>query len=185
MPSENGHVFWVTGLAGAGKTTIGNLLAKTLRSHDEPVVHLDGDMMRDIFQPNNSFTLDTRAKLAQQYSKLCKLISEQGVTVVCSTISMFHAIHGWNRENISKYHEIYLKVPFDELEKRDQKKLYSRAKAGDKIQVIGIDSAFEEPLAPKITIENDGRYQPNEIVDIILAEIGVIKNNSGKGFLSK
>jgi adenylylsulfate kinase-like enzyme len=94
--------------------------------------------------------------LAGQYAAMCRLINSQGITVVCATISMFQEVRDWNREHLTRYCEVYVKVPLDELIRRDQKGLYSRALRGEAENVMGVNASFEEPLQPDIVVENDG-----------------------------
>lgn len=112
---KNGTVYWITGLAGAGKTTIGRLFYNLIQAEKPNVVFLDGDTMREVFGGELGHSIEDRKKLAMSYSKLCKVLSEQGLDVVCSTISMFHECHKWNKENITSYKEVYLRVPTEIL----------------------------------------------------------------------
>ncbi len=154
--AEHGEVFWVTGLAGAGKTTLAGVLVRELRRTGRKVVFLDGDAVRAVLAPDAGHSPRERLALAGQYAAMCRLINSQGITVVCATISMFSAVRQWSRENISKYCEIYLRVPMAELVKRDQKGLYRGALAGEHDNVIGVNAPFDEPETPDIIINNDG-----------------------------
>ena len=118
----NGAVYWVTGLAGAGKTTIGKLLYESIKANKDNVILLDGDELRELYE-SDDYSYDGRKKLATKYSKLCKMISEQGIDVICCTIAMFDECRKWNRDNILNYKEIYLKVSIEELIKRDIKRI--------------------------------------------------------------
>lgn len=161
-------VYWVTGLSGAGKTTISQLLYERLRSQNQNVIYLDGDILRDIFGNDLGYSLEDRKKSAMRNSRLCKALSDQGFNVICSTISMFHECREWNRMNIQQYVEIYIRVPWEVLMERDQKQLYSRAARGEIKNVVGFDLPFEEPLYPDIILDNDGHVPPQQLVDIIL-----------------
>lgn len=164
----NGQVYWITGLSGSGKTTIGRLLTEKLKMRGQNVLMLDGDMMREILGKTENFSQKERQHLARIYSRLCKEIASQGVDVVCSTISLFNEIQSWNKNNISKYIEIFLRVPIEELENRDEKDLYAAAKDGQKNNVYGIDMEYEEPKSPDIVIDNFGDETPESAVDKIL-----------------
>lgn len=161
-----GTVYWITGLSGAGKSTVAALLAKRLRAHGRPVLQLDGDILREIFSPAAGHHAQDRLRLAQAYGRLCREVAAQGIDVVCATISMFHAVRKWNRENIPAYREIYLKVPIAELERRDTKGLYQAAREGNTKNVVGIDIHAELPEAPDVTVENHG-ISPETAVDRI------------------
>lgn len=155
---QKGNVYWITGLSGAGKTTIGKLFYEKLKSKNQNVVFLDGDILREIFNNEYGYSIEERRKLALSYSKLCKLLSDQSLDVVCATISMFHECRKWNRENIENYKEIYLRAPIDVLKSRDKKNLYSKEN-----NVVGLDLQFEEPIDPDIILNNDGTELPENV----------------------
>lgn len=152
------NVYWITGLSGAGKTTIGTLWYEELRRSKDNVVFLDGDTLRQVFGDDLGFTEEDRRKSAMRNARLCALLAGQGIDVVCCTISMFDSVRDWNRENIPGYREIYVKVSMDTLRKRDQKNLYSQASQ----DVAGVHFQVEEPKHPDIVLENDGQRTPQE-----------------------
>lgn len=155
---ENGTVYWVTGLSGAGKTTIGKLFFGKLKSRKEASIFLDGDELRDVFGNDLGYSREERMQCAMRYSKLCRLLSGQGQDVLICTISMFDYIREWNRANIANYKEIYIKVPMEVLEQRNQKGLYS----GNGNDVVGIGLKLELPKNPDIELINDGSLTPDE-----------------------
>ena len=174
--SEVGTVFWITGLSGAGKTTIGKLLYDKLRLIKKNVVFLDGDIMREIFGNGLGYSIEDRKKLSKCYSKLCKELSKQGLDVVCATISMFHDCRKRNKENISSYKEIYLKVSKSILLKRDQKQLYSKSSVKQVNSVVGVDLEIEEPRESDIVIENNGVNTPEEITSYLFESLISVEN---------
>ena len=157
----SGNVYWPTGLSGAGKTTSGRLWHEELRRSGVPAVFLDGDELRQVFGDDLGFTEADRRKSAMRNARLCALLSRQGLTVVCCTISMFDAVREWNRANIPGYFEVYVKAAMETLRRRDQKGLYT---SGIK-NVVGVDVLCEEPECPDIVIENDGQETPEAIVE--------------------
>ena len=84
---------------------------------------------------------------------LCKNLSSQGFIVIIATMSMFHEIYAWNRENLENYLEIYLKVPLDELYLRDDKKIYQGYKDGILSNVAGLDLSVDEPFSSDLTYD--------------------------------
>ena len=167
--SNTGFVYWITGLSGAGKTTLAQILCDQIRAQSEPIILLDGDTLREIFAGNMGHERAERLILAMNYARLCREISRQGINVACATISMFHEVHAWNRENIMNYREIYLRVSMDTLKARDTKGLYKRAEKGEISNVYGIDLMPEEPRNPDIIIENEGLMTREEAVRNILS----------------
>jgi glutamine kinase len=151
-----GRVFWVTGLSGAGKTTVGKELWQRLRAAGRSAVFLDGDALRTAIAEDLGHGIESRRRSAMRNARLCQLLASQGEDVVCSTISLFHEIQRWNRQNIRGYCEIYLRVPMDELRRRDRKGIYAAARRGDSPNVVGLDVAAELPEAPDLVLDNYG-----------------------------
>lgn len=162
-PPHHGTVYWLTGLSGAGKTTIGTLLRDRMRGQGLSCLLLDGDRLRMVINPQAGHDLETRRSLAFTYARLCREIAGQGITVICATISMFHAVRDWNRDNIPGYCEIYLRVPLDQRQDRDPKGLYRDRKP----DMVGTDGSFEEPRNPDMIIENFGGVTAAMAVDRI------------------
>lgn len=157
-----GTVYWITGLSGAGKTTIGRLFYQTLK-HDYPnTVFLDGDIMREVFGADMGYSKSERQKCAMRYARLCDMLQKQDLNVVCCTVSMFDAVREWNREHIGSYKEIYIKVSMETLYRRDQKGLYSGNTVEKEKEVTGIQIPFEEPNNPDFVLENDCGRTPEE-----------------------
>ena len=148
-----GTVIWITGLSGAGKSTVARGLESCLARAGLPVVLLDGDVIRTLLDERGHGRSD-RLSLALTYAALCREIALRGAHVVCATISMFHAVHDWNRANQPRYLEVYLKVPMAELRRRDPKGLYARADAGEISDMVGVHIPAEEPRDPHLLIQH-------------------------------
>lgn len=170
-----GKVYWITGLAGAGKTTIGRALYKKIREQHENVVFLDGDTLREVFGGDLGYSETDRRKCAMRYAKLCLLLAEQGMIVVCCTISMFDSIRQWNREHIQGYYEIYVKVSGEVLWQRNQKGLYADSVNCESADVVGITIPLEEPKTPDMILENEGDLSPEEQADAILDRLEKVR----------
>jgi adenylylsulfate kinase-like enzyme len=147
-----GKVYWITGLSGAGKTTLCRELVAHLRAQGRPVVMLDGDELREAMGATDAHTRQERLQLAMRYALLCHMIAVQGVDVAIATISLFREVHQWNRASMPGYVEIYLHVPLEELKRRDPKQIYARAERGELKDVAGLDFAVDEPQAPDVRI---------------------------------
>ncbi|MCI6649857.1 MAG: adenylyl-sulfate kinase [Lachnospiraceae bacterium] len=166
---KKGRLYWITGLAGAGKTLIGTALYYKLREKIDNIIMLDGDSMKNIVNDNKAdFSYSERKRRAWKYAHMCKLLTDQGMYVICSTISMFHDIQKWNRENNTQYVEIFLNVSLDILKKRDSRCLYSKYEKKETTNVVGMDIPAEFPENPDVVIENDGRYTVKECVNKII-----------------
>ena len=161
------RVFWITGLSGAGKTTIGERFWLRLRAAGRSAVFLDGDRLRSTIAEDLGHPIEDRRRSAMRNGRLCQLLAEQGIDVVCATISMFHEVQLWNRAHIPGYFEIYLRVPMPEIERRDPKGIYTRARAGEAKNIVGIDIAAEVPESPNLVLDNHGSLDPDAAVDLI------------------
>ncbi len=169
---EKGTLYWVTGLSGAGKTTIGTMLYEYMKKKKDNVIFLDGDILRQVYQ-HAEYSLESRKKLGLQHCRLCKMLTDQNIDVVICVIGMFDECRDWNRENIENYKEIYLYVPMEELIRRDQKQLYSRALRKEISNVMGIDIAFIEPKTPDMLIDNSGIMTPQQVCDEIIRKFNI------------
>ena len=167
---NNGLVYWITGLSGAGKTTIGKCLYDKIKEVKPEVVFLDGDILRSVFGDDLGYEKADRLKSAWRNARICRMLAEQGIDVVCCTISMFEDVRRWNRENNKRYIEIYLKVTEKILVERNQKNLYREAIQ----ELVGFGVEAEEPVQPDITIINDGSRKPQYIADEILETAGYL-----------
>ena len=164
-------VIWVIGLAGAGKSTIGAEVYRLLRARKPNVVFLDGDHVRAIMGGDLGHTLDDRRRNADRICRLCQFLDAQEIDVVCSILSIFPESRAWNRAHLSRYFEVYLDVPMAVLERRDQKGLYSAARAGRARNVVGFDIPFEPPSTPDLILYNgDPPRLPAELAgEIVMA----------------
>jgi adenylylsulfate kinase-like enzyme len=167
--ASSGRVFWITGLSGAGKTTVGRQLWARLRAAGRPVIFLDGDALRVAIAEDLGYSEGNRRRSAMRNARLCRLLAEQGTDVVCATISLFHEVQRWNRANIRGYREIYLRVPIEELRHRDSKGIYAGAQRGETRDVVGLDVPVEAPEAPDLVLDNYGTLNVAAAVDRILA----------------
>ncbi len=167
-----GTVYWITGLSGAGKTTVGKVVYEKLKVKKDNVVLLDGDALRKAIATDLGYTDEDRHKSAIRNTRLCKLLADQGIDVICCTICMFEDIRLWSRGHNENYVEVYLKVPMNVLKQRNQKNLYVEAQE----EVVGLGVGMEEPQQPDLVIINDGTYSPEEIADRIIREAG--ENNT-------
>ncbi|WP_031436960.1 adenylyl-sulfate kinase [Methylobacter tundripaludum] len=165
------RVIWITGLSASGKTTLAKDVARRLREQGVNVVFLDGDELREVFGAtlfsSQNHGREGRLALAFQYAHLCRILAQQGLTVVIATISLFREIHVWNRANLPGYFEVYLKVPIEELRRRDPKGIYRRFDAGELADVAGLDLQVDAPEAADWVVE----FDPNRSIATIADEL--------------
>ena len=177
---EPGWVFWITGLAGAGKTTIARSFFSILVKHDPASVLLDGEDLRRVVMPEAGYTVSDRLECARRYGLLCRLLSERGLSVVIATISMFEERRRWNRSNFPHYFEVYVRAPREVLAARDRKGLY-RERPSSATMVVGKDLPCEYPSNPDMTIDNDGARTPQQIAETLWQEVsaGIRRTRGG------
>jgi cytidine diphosphoramidate kinase len=151
MSSSAGTVFWITGLPRSGKTTLAKALCGRLRNENRAVVALDGDSFREACGGDLGYDDAARLKNAKRLSGMCRLISSQGLIVVCSTVSLFAEIHALNRNTFERYVEVLVRVPNEILMRRDPL-LYGAAARGD-IQLPGVNQSYSFPPHPEVVFE--------------------------------
>ena len=182
--NSTGRVIWITGLSGAGKTTLAQEITNTMRATGEKIVILDGDELRGIFTTKASetqnYTRKERLKLAMRYARLSRIIATPGVTVVVATISLFSEIQKWNRSNLPRYFEVYLKVPIDELRRRDPKGIYSRFDSGDLKNVAGLDLPIDEPKSADFVMEFAPDYSVSALAERVIHNIKIKEKKAEK-----
>lgn len=161
---KKGILYWITGLSGAGKTTIGNQLYYQMKLETPNTVILDGDILKRIAGKDLGYKREERLERAYRYSALCKLLTDQGINVIICTIAMFDEVRRWNRKNIEYYVEVFLDVELEVLKRRNRKGLYSQKKA----DIAGVDIEVEYPKNPDIIIRNNDRQLVKESVKKIL-----------------
>ena len=149
---KKGAVIWLCGLAGSGKSSLATALSVILRQKFSNVIYLDGDELREIFA---HFYYDKKGRIdmAIKRAKMAKFLSKQGQIVIVSTISLFSEVYAWNRANLNNYFEVFVECEMNELKKRDQKGLYTKALRGEVQNVVGVDIAYDLPQ-PNLVLEN-------------------------------
>lgn len=168
---EKGTLYFFTGLAGAGKSTVGGLFYERLKAQSPDAILHDGHQAREAAVAGGAprdYSLNARLQGAKGMQQTIKSQVDIGHDVVWCGMALFDEIRQWNRENLENYREVYLKVPMETLKSR-RVELYS----GREPQVVGLDLAWDEPTAPDIVIENDGRHTPDEIVTMLFEKFGL------------
>jgi bifunctional enzyme CysN/CysC len=158
--SLNGHrsaVVWLTGLSGAGKTTIANLLEKRLHDHGVRSYLLDGDNLRHGLNRDLGFTPQDRVENIRRVAEVAKLMVDAGVLVIASFISPFRADRDLARALMAngEFIEVHVHAPLEVAESRDPKGLYKKARAGALSNFTGIDSPYEAPQSPEFVIATE------------------------------
>lgn len=165
--NQPGFVVWMTGLSGAGKTTIALLLVEELKKRGLKVERLDGDVVRQSLTRDLGFTKEDRDKNIERVTFVAKLLSRNGVGCVCSFISPYQAVRDQVREETTNFIEVFVDAPLEVVMERDVKGLYEKAIAGEIENFTGISDPFEAPVDPEIHIRTD-QQEPEESARAIL-----------------
>ena len=167
MKSKNyGKIFWITGLSGSGKSTIGKHLKPLINKKYGKTVLIHGDDIRDIFQ-FRFYSKNKRLKLVKAYSDLCKLIIKQKINVIFTTVGLFNEIFKYNRKNLINYTEIFIKSDLRNLKKKKLKTFY-KVKTSN---VWGIDIKPQYPSNADIIIENNFKKETLKLAKEIFKKL--------------
>lgn len=152
--NQTPRVLWLTGLSGSGKSTIANLLEQKLVAQHKHTYLLDGDNIRHGLCGDLGFSDKDRVENIRRISEVAKLFVDSGTLVITAFISPFKADRNYCREILApqEFIEILVDTPLEVCEARDPKGLYKKARSGDIPHFTGIDSEYQAPEAPEITL---------------------------------
>ncbi|MCM3185587.1 adenylyl-sulfate kinase [Priestia megaterium] len=169
---QNNHhsfVLWFTGLSGSGKSTVANAVAKALFDKNIRNYVLDGDNVRFGLNKNLGFSAEDRTENIRRIGEVSKLFVDSGQVVLTAFISPFQEDRAQVREILegNEFLEVYVECPLEECEKRDPKGLYKKARSGEIRDFTGIDSPYESPANPELTI-NTSTQSVEECVQTVI-----------------
>ncbi len=152
---QRGVTIWLTGLSGAGKTTITQALAQKLRDHNYSIEILDGDIVRTNLTKGLGFSKEDRDENIRRIGFVSHLLTRNGVIVLVSAISPYREIREEVKQKIGDFVEVFVNAPLNVCEDRDVKGLYKRARAGEIKAFTGISDPYEPPLNPEVECRTD------------------------------
>jgi adenylylsulfate kinase len=168
MADDKGFCLWFTGLSGAGKTTITNILVRELRSRGSKLEVLDGDIVRENLSKGLGFSKEDRDTNIRRIAFVANLLSRNGVPVITAAISPYREIRDEARAMMNgRFIETYVKASVEVCEERDVKGLYAKARSGEIKEFTGVSDPYEPPENPEITLETE-QQSPEESAQTIL-----------------
>jgi bifunctional enzyme CysN/CysC len=172
LKGQKPAVLWFTGLSGAGKSTIANLVEKKLAARGRHTFLLDGDNVRHGLNRDLGFTEADRIENIRRVGEVARLMADAGLIVLTAFISPFRAEREMVRRMLpeGEFIEVFIDTPLAEAEKRDVKGLYAKARAGELKNFTGIDSPYEAPDDPEIRIDTT-QMGAEEAADLIVEEL--------------
>ena len=172
--SQPGFTVWITGLSGAGKSTIAGKLATALREAGRRVEVLDGDEVRATLNSDLGFTKEGRDANVRRIGFVARLLARNGVAVIVAAISPYRAVRAEVRAAIEAegcgFVEVYARCSIDELARRDVKGLYDKARRGELPGFTGVSDPYEEPLAPDVLVDSETESEQASL-DRLLAHL--------------
>ena len=172
LKGQRPAVLWFTGLSGAGKSTIANIVEQKLSARGRHTFLLDGDNVRHGLNRDLGFTEADRIENIRRVGEVARLMADAGLIVLTAFISPFRAEREMVRKMMSEgeFIEVFVDTPLAEAEERDTKGLYAKARAGELKNFTGIDSPYEPPEAAEIRIDTT-KISPAEAADLIVEEL--------------
>jgi bifunctional enzyme CysN/CysC len=172
LTRQQPRVVWFTGLSGAGKSTIANLVEQKLHARGHLTYLLDGDNVRHGLNRDLGFSDGDRAENIRRAAEVAKLMVDAGLIVLVAFISPFRAERRMARELVEdgEFVEVFIDTPLEVAERRDPKGLYKKARRGELRQFTGIDSPYEPPESPEVHIDTT-RMSAEMAADIIVRRV--------------
>ncbi|WP_047863781.1 adenylyl-sulfate kinase [Rubrobacter aplysinae] len=152
---KNGFTLWFTGLSGAGKTTITDIVEKQLRHEQVPIEVLDGDVVRTNLSKGLGFSREDRDTNVLRIGFVADLLTRNGVGVIVSAISPYKEARDEVRRNVGDFVEVFVDAPVEVCADRDVKGLYAKAYSGEIPEFTGVSDPYEAPAAPELHLHTD------------------------------
>jgi adenylyl-sulfate kinase len=176
MVAQRGVTVWFTGMSGTGKTALAIPLEQELRRRGLRVERLDGDIVRQSLTRDLGFSKEDRDKNIERVTFVAKLLTRNGVAVLCSFISPYRHVRANVRHEVGNMVEVYCHAPLQTLIERDVKGLYKKALAGEIENFTGISDPYEPPENPEVTVDSSAETIDESLAKVLrkLEELGYV-----------
>ena len=177
----DGFTLWFTGLSGAGKTTIAEIVGPDLERRGHLVEYLDGDVVRTHLSKGLGFSKEDRDTNIERIGWVASRLTRHGAAVICAAISPYEETRAKARALVEPYGpfvEVYVKASVDECARRDVNGLYAKAFAGEIKGFTGVDDPYEEPRRPEVLVDTESQ-SPEESARVVverLEELGLVES---------
>ena len=173
---QKGVTIWFTGMSGSGKTALALPLEEELKKRGLKVERLDGDIVRQSLTRDLGFSKEDRDKNIERVTFVAKLLTRNGVAVLCSFISPYRAVRAKVKEEVGNFVEVYCHAPLETLIERDVKGLYKKALAGEIENFTGISDPYESPENPDVMIDSGAETVEESLAKVLrrLEDLGYV-----------
>lgn len=174
---HSGFVLWLTGLSGSGKSTLAERVVEELVEQGMQIERLEGDEIRRNLCKGLGFSKEDRDENIKRAAFVAKLLSRNGVGVVCDFISPYSDIRAFVKSEVTNYIEVFVDCPIDVCIRRDVKGLYKKAIAGEILNFTGITDPYQAPELPDVLIKTDISTVEqccDTIINVVLEKIAIM-----------
>ena len=168
-------VIWITGISGAGKTSLCNALSRRLKPRLPQLALIDGDAVRQVFGDTLGYSETNRMEQIGRVQRLAKMLSNQGLVVLVAALYSHPDLLAWNRANLADYFEVYLDASLDLVTQRDSKGLYAGAAAGTVPHVVGVDIPWHAPQAPELRLDAAAGLDPDDMALAVIRAVPLLR----------
>jgi len=174
---DTGYTIWLTGLSGAGKSTIAQLIEQRLRGRGVKVEVLDGDVVRTHLSRGLGFSREDRDTNIKRIAYVCNLLTRNAVVCIAAAISPYREARERARKEIGDFVEVYVKCPIEVCRQRDVKSLYKLVDEGKLKNFTAVDDPYEMPEYPELVVETDKETVEESLARIFarLVELGYLE----------